>query len=326
MSEPLLKVPAPALDEEILVFTSGGHRLPGILSRPARPRAGAPGVLLLSPGLKHRVGPHRLHHKLARFFTERGLFVYRFDFHGTGDAEGALFSDEVPVLHEAVQNGHFAENAADAVAAFCKASGVGQVIACGLCGGAITGLYAAERDPRVTGLIGFQLPVKVLDQGADFADQISGEFSDFILTLYLRKLVSPSAWRNFFAGKSEYRLIWKTATRRLGRLVGRRAPAPPAVAKREIPAGMNRNFLRAYDAVESRLAMLWIYSEQERARYDFEGDFEQVCLAGRAKPYAKVVIPESNHEFAPDAAQQRLLAVIDDWLTATIGTREGTGA
>ncbi|MBM4117230.1 hypothetical protein FJ251_05710 [bacterium] len=324
MSEPLLKTPAPALDEEILVFTSGGHRLPGILSRPAQPRAGAPGVLLCSPGLKHRVGPHRLHLKLARFFTERGLFVYRFDFHGTGDAEGTLFSDEVPVLHEAVQNGHFAENATDAVAAFCAASGVREVIACGLCGGAITGLYAAERDPRVTGLIGFQLPVKVLDQEADFADQISGEYSDFILTLYLKKLVNPAAWRNFFSGKSEYRLIWKTATRRLGRLTGRRAPAP--AAKREIPAGMNRNFLRAYDAVERRLAMLWIYSEQERARYDFEGDFEQVCLAGRTKPYTKVVIPESNHEFAPDAAQQRLLEVIDAWLTATLGAREGTGA
>jgi hypothetical protein len=96
--------------------------------------------------------------------------------------------------------------------------------------------------------------------------------------------------------------------------------------KREIPAGMNRNFLRAYDAVEQRLAMLWIYSEQERARYDFEGDFEQVCLAGRERPYAKVVIPESNHEFAPDAAQRALFAAIDAWLAATFGTREGTGA
>jgi len=317
--------PTRSLNDEIVPFTSGGHRLPGILSRPARPLAGAPGVLLLSPGLKHRVGPHRLHLKLARFFTERGLAVFRFDFHGTGDAEGELFSDEVPVLHEAVQNGHFAENAADAVAAFCAASGVTRVIACGLCGGAITGLYAAERDPRVVGLIGFQLPVKVLDQQADFADQISGEFSDFILTLYLKKLVSPAAWRKFLGGRSEYRLIWKTATRRLGRLVGRRAPAAPA-ARREIPGGMNRNFLRAYDAVEPRLAMLWIYSEQERARYDFEGDFEQICLAGRARPYTKVVIPESNHEFAPDAAQQQLLASIDAWLAATIGTREGTGA
>lgn len=325
MNPSLLTSPTRALDEEVVLFTSGGHRLPGILSRPPRPLPGAPGVLLLSPGLKHRVGPHRLHLKLARFFTDRGLAVFRFDFHGTGDAEGELFSDEVPVLHEAVQNGHFAENAADAVAAFCAASGVARVIACGLCGGAITGLFAAERDPRVVGLIGFQLPVKVLDQSADFADQISGEFSDFILMLYLKKLVSPSAWRNFFGGKSEYRLIWKTATRRLGRLVGRRAPAAPA-AKREIPAGMNRNFLRAYEAVATRLAMLWIYSEQERARYDFEGDFEQVWLAGRERPYTKVVIPESNHEFAPDEAQQRLLAAIDTWLAETIGTREGTGA
>jgi pimeloyl-ACP methyl ester carboxylesterase len=330
VSEPLLAVSARALDEEIVLFTSGGHRLPGILSRPARPLAGAPGVLLLSPGLKHRVGPHRLHIKLARFFTERGLAVFRFDFHGTGDAEGELFSDEVPVLHEAVQNGHFAENTLDALGAFCARAGLDRVIACGLCGGAITGLYAAERDPRVVGLIGFQLPVKVLDRQADYADQLSGGYSDFILTLYLKKLVSPAAWRKFLGGKSEYRLIWKTATRRLGRwagrLVGRSTPGVAPAAAGKVPAGMNRHFLRAYTAVAARLAMLWIYSEQEGARYDFEGDFEQVCLAGRERPYTKVVIPESNHEFAPDEAQQRLLAAIDAWLARSFGTREGTGA
>jgi hypothetical protein len=193
------------------------------------------------------------------------------------------------------------------------------VIACGLCGGAITGLYAAERDPRVVGIMGFQLPVKVLDTETDFADQISEEFSDFILTLYLKKLFSPSAWRNFFGGKSEYRLIWKTATRRLGRLFGRGERPPTRTV--EIPKGMNRNFLRAYDAVEKRLAMLWIYSEQERARYDFESDFEQACLAGRDRPYEKVVIGESNHEFAPDDAQAALLAAMVDWLERHYGVR-----
>ena len=321
LNTPQLASGSRALDEEVLVTESGGQRLPGILSRPHAPLAGAPGVLLLSPGLKHRAGPHRLHVKLARRFTALGLPVYRFDFHGTGDAEGTLFSDEVPVLHEAIQNGHFAENAADAVDAFCRAAGIDRVVACGLCGGAITGLYAAERDPRVVGIMGFQLPVKVLDTETDFADQISEEFSDFILTLYLKKLFSPAAWRNFFGGKSEYRLIWKTATRRLGRLLGKKdSPAPKAV---EIPKGMNRNFLRAYDAVERRLAMLWIYSEQERARYDFESDFEQTCLAGRERPYEKVVIPESNHEFAPDAAQATLQATMVDWLGRHYGARAG---
>lgn len=316
MSPTLTGAPSFPLQEEILCAESRGHRLPGILSRPARVLPGAPGVFLLSPGLKHRVGPHRLHLKLARLFTGLGLPVYRFDFHGTGDAEGELFDVSVPVLHEAIQNGHFLADAQAALTSFCERAGLERVVACGLCGGAITGLYAAEADSRVEGIIGFQLPVKVLDQEIDYADQISGEYSDFILTLYLKKLFNAGAWRNFFTGKSEYSLIWKTATRRLSRLLGGERAGS---GKREIPRGMNLNFLRAYDAVAGRVKMQWIYSEQERARYDFEDDFEQCCLAGLDRPYEKLVIPASNHEFAPDAAQQTLFAAIRDWMLRHYG-------
>jgi uncharacterized protein len=297
------------LEEEILCFESEGNRLPGILSRPERPLPGGPGIVIMSPGLKHRVGPHRLALKLARLFTELGLPVLRFDFHGTGDAEGELASLSVPVLHESIQNGYFASDASNAVAALCEATGVERVVTCGLCGGAITGLYAAEADSRVDGIIGFQLPVKVLDLEADYADQISSEYSDFILTLYLKKIFKPEAWKNFLSGKSEYSLIWKTATRCVYRLLhgGRGREV-------EIPEGMNLNFLRAYDAVAGRVKMQWIYSVEERARYDFEGDFEKVCLAGKERPYDKVVLPDANHEFAPDEAQARLFDEIRAWL------------
>ncbi len=305
------------LNEEVLPFESDGNRLPGILSRPERPLPGGPGVVIMSPGLKHRVGPHRMTIKLARLFVELGLPVLRFDFHGTGDAEGELDDRSVPILHEAIQNGLFATDAREAVATLCEATGLDRVIVCGLCGGAITGLYAAELDSRVDGLIGFQLPVKVLDLEADYADQISSGYSDFILTLYLKKIFRPEAWKNFLSGKSEYTLIWKTATRRLARLLGLGKDAGAG-----IPEGMNLNFLRAYDAIAGRVKMQWIYSEEELTRHDFEGDFEEICLDGRDRPYDKVVLPDANHEFAPDLAQAALFAEIAAWLKRNYGTGE----
>ena len=80
----------PVLDERTLVFECGGRRLVGILTEPARRDPKLPGALLLSPGLKHRVGPHRLHLKLARLYAGLGMPVFRFDYHGTGDSEGEL--------------------------------------------------------------------------------------------------------------------------------------------------------------------------------------------------------------------------------------------
>ncbi len=296
--------------EEALHFNSGANRLLGILSLPEETDGSGTGVLLLSPGLKHRVGPHGLHRKLAHLFVERGLPVFRFDFHGTGDSEGELPAEGVPELHEMIQTGFFTDDALAAVQVFCERAGLTDVITCGLCGGAISGVFLATREPRGSGIIGFQLPVKMIDQEQDYADQISGEFSDFILGLYLKKLLRPAAWKNFFSGKSEYSLIWKTARRRFLQLFGRgNTNSSP-----QIPAGMNRPFLAAYDAIEGKVGMCWIYSEQERARYDFEGDFEGACLAGRPRPYEKTVIPDANHEFAPNDAQERLLETIADWL------------
>ncbi|MCP4545714.1 MAG: hypothetical protein GY835_04495 [bacterium] len=313
-------VPALNLAERIVTFESDGVRLPGIVTSPTATGPDKLGLLLLSPGLKHRVGPHRLHLKLARFAATRGLHVFRFDFHGTGDAEGELPGREVPDLHERIQNGFFKGDAVNALRAFKEETGVERVIACGLCGGAITALYLADADSMVDGIIGFQLPVKVLDQESDFADQISEEYSDFILMLYLKKLFNPDAWRNFFTGKSEYGLIRKTITRRLGRLFG---AGGREGGERSIPEGINRIFLQAYDNVAGRVKMLWIYSEQERARYDFESEFEKCCLAGSERPYTKRIIEGSNHEMAPDDAQEHLFALIDDWLEHEYGTRPG---
>ena len=307
--------------EEAIRFESGGNALVGVLSIPDVRDGSGEGVLLLSPGLKHRVGPHRLHNKLARLFAERGLPVFRFDFHGTGDSEGELPAQDVPELHEMIQTGYFKGDCLAALEIFCERAGIDSVIACGLCGGAISGVFLAAADARVSAIVGFQLPVKLIDQGEDFADQISGEFSDFILSLYIRKLFKASAWKNFFGGKSEYSLIWKTALRRVTRLLRIGGGGPRA----SVPPGFNRPFLSAYEEIAGRVEMCWIYSERERARYDFESDFEGACLIGKPRPYEKHLIAGSNHEFAPDEAQVELFEIIARWLSRRGGNMRRVG-
>jgi hypothetical protein len=173
----------------------------------------------------------------------------------------------------------------------------------------------------VEAVIGFQLPVKKIDLERDFAERIDDDFSDHIFRRYVTRLLRPESWRKFLSGRSEYGLIWKTAIRRLAGLAGlRRGPALDAAG---IPEGMNSTFLAAWERIAGRVRLLWVYSEIEGARYDFERVFEQVCLAGRDRPYEKVVLSDSNHEFAPDTAQESLLAAIDDWLARHYGAAAG---
>ena len=76
--------------EPVIFPNAAGQRLFGMLHSPAVNRAKDMAVLLLSPGIKGRIAPHRLYIKLARQLCDAGFTVVRFDFYGLGDAEGEL--------------------------------------------------------------------------------------------------------------------------------------------------------------------------------------------------------------------------------------------
>jgi len=84
-----------------------GFRLFGILHQPDRPREPGLGILLLSPGVKMRVAPHRLYNKMAAGLAALGYPVLRFDFHGLGDSEGDASETNLADLYRATQQGRY---------------------------------------------------------------------------------------------------------------------------------------------------------------------------------------------------------------------------
>src|SRR5690349_11887341 len=76
------------LSEEPLRFGCGG-RMFGILTLPAKiacVERNLPVFVFLSAGLLHRVGPFRLHVRLARELARMGFTSLRVDLAGTGDS------------------------------------------------------------------------------------------------------------------------------------------------------------------------------------------------------------------------------------------------
>ena len=67
-----------------------GLKLFGIYHEPENQVRRDTAILLLSPGVKMRVAPHRLYNKMAEQFVTMGFPVFRFDFYGLGDAEGEI--------------------------------------------------------------------------------------------------------------------------------------------------------------------------------------------------------------------------------------------
>ena len=81
--------------------------LRGILHEPDASVALGVCVLLLSPGIKGRVGPHRLYLKIAARLAPLGFHVLRFDYHGLGDSEGEISELVLVDMYNTIHGGRY---------------------------------------------------------------------------------------------------------------------------------------------------------------------------------------------------------------------------
>jgi hypothetical protein len=123
------------LTEEPLHLGEGG-RVFGILTRPRSAVASDTSrtvFVFLSAGLLHRVGPSRLHVRLARELASLGFSSLRVDFAGKGDSVAADFSD----IQEGIRS-HLGES---------------KLVIAGLCSGADNAIRLAITNDNVLGMI-----------------------------------------------------------------------------------------------------------------------------------------------------------------------------
>ena len=96
---------------------------------------------------------------MARKLNEMGYYIMTFDPSGIGDSEGA-FEEKLVIEHNFdIEMGRHSEDTEDAVKYFLEKFQLEEVVIYGLCGGAISGLFASQSMPNVTGLILLGIPV-----------------------------------------------------------------------------------------------------------------------------------------------------------------------
>ena len=103
------------------------------------------GVLLLTAGLDHHVGPNRIYVKLARRLAAMGCVVFRFGFSGTGDSGPRR--DKLPASQSVIDETQLAMDYLE------RLMGVKWFILIGLCSGAIAAFRVAVADSRVRGAV-----------------------------------------------------------------------------------------------------------------------------------------------------------------------------
>lgn len=74
--------------QKMITIRSGKNSLSGALHLPKYKKETIPLLIFVHGFVGSKVGEHRLFVKAARYFTERGYGVFRFDFSGCGESDG----------------------------------------------------------------------------------------------------------------------------------------------------------------------------------------------------------------------------------------------
>ncbi len=295
-----------------------GLLLHGTLHTPSgdAPR-GRPAVVLMSPGVKMRVGPGRLYVPITDLLTARGHTVLRFDFFGLGDSEGELPEAMLVDVYGQTEVGRFAADA-EAALRWLRARGHDRFIVGGLCGGAVTALYGAVRDPGVEALISIGMTVTIASDAVRPASQLTMADLEERRRGYLRRLTDPAAWWRLLTFQSEFGVILRSFLGRRARpAAGAGEAAAPALTPEQL-ANVNPLFPPAFFAfLERGGRALMLFGEKDRVFSEYQEKFVALHagrLARHADQVTQHVVPGANHVMSRGDWQAEMLDVMGRWL------------
>lgn len=301
--------------KEDILLCGNTQSLVGILTTPGTPvdNTELPVVILLNAGLIHRVGPNRIYVKIARALAAQGFRVLRLDLSGIGESMPRV--DNLPTQQRVVAD------VRDAMDTLARTHGAQRFILMGHCAGAIFSLLLASQEPRVTAAALIN-PEGGNDDWKEFDRQ--RKEATYYANFYGRAaLMNPERLRRLLTGKADYRTIahniFKFVLRnRLAALAFRvRARLtrhiPAAAANDTDEQAQARAILRA---AGERVPLLFIHTEgstgYEHLRTVAGDEIDRLSAAGRVQV---TTIPETDHIYTLLASQQRLVEVIQGWIT-----------
>ncbi len=288
-----------------MVLLGRDRSLVGILTDPQLPPRGEgaghavttdrgyPAVLILNAGFIHRIGPNRLHVRLARRLSKLGFPVLRFDFSGIGDSPPSRTA--IPFDRRAL------DEAREAMDFLQRTCGAQSFIPVGICSGADVGFAVAQADDRVIGAILINGGVF----GLEIPDKTLREAERRIMARYYRsRLWDLKSWARLMRGRSNLEAIRQMVVRFF-----RKRSIALGVAGSSDPDSSALHRLK-----DRGVEVLAVYSEGSIA-----WDILHLSLgidAITAFDNVRLEYVEScDHVFTPLWAQTRLLDLIAGWAT-----------
>jgi hypothetical protein len=278
-------------------------------------------IILLSPGIKSRVAPHRLYVKMAEKFSAMGFYVLRIDPEGLGDSEGEIEYNFVADVYCSLELGRLINDTISAMNWMENEYNLKRFILSGLCGGAITGLLTAAFDSRVDSLLGLGLTSILASDNIDTSHYITrGELYD-LRDGYLKKIFRPSSWLRFLTLKSDYKLLFKALILPAKSILNKYHKTENNCVNlnpRQEKSNLNPHFPAAFARMASKNKMLLIFSERDRLYWEFKEKYMDIYgqeLNDYMVNMEIKIVKDANHIFSFKEWQEKMLQISCNWLS-----------
>lgn len=275
-------MPDHVLKEVPLQFGEGG-RLFGILTLPSMPSHNAqalPVFVFLSAGLLHRVGPSRLHVRLARELAKIGFSSLRVDLAGTGDSPGR------PGL---TNQQSVAADYKEIVRVLESRLGRLPLVLAGLCSGADNAIRLTPKDPRVAGMVLFD-PICFPDDG-------------FRVRAVFMKYTNPARYIAWL--KSRFKVLTTP--------LGEREEDVDPLTFRDLPT---REQLRAaFESIREREGrVLSVFTQYALQYYNRAGQLGRILdVEGYQQFCTELFWPQAQHTYPLELHRRQLMDEIKTW-------------
>ncbi len=258
----------------------------------------APAVILLNTGGGHHVGPHRLYVPLARQWAARGHFVLRFDLRGIGDSAHAAGSEANIAYPEKML-----DDARDAIALVRKEAPGRKIIVAGLCSGGWLAFQAARYDLGVDAVVSVNPPLYLRDGDAQWLR------NERTLGRYQQAMRDPSKWVKALRGEASYAAFTRVAARAL---TGQVAVRARGILGDQLPDGLANDLCAIADR---RIRSLFVFSRGDNGLTYFQSQSSAALKRPQVRAFVRhLVVDGAGHTFRPFAAQQRLAALLTEFV------------
>jgi pimeloyl-ACP methyl ester carboxylesterase len=300
-------------DELMEIQGEDGLMRRGVVTFPDNPRRSRVGMLLLPAGLKYRAGPHLFYVKLARALARKGYTTLRYDPLGIGESDGCLESGPTKSLWQTVEQGRYVGDCLMAMDYMHRQLGLEQVVAGGICGGAVTAVLAAYQSKQeLSGVCSINIAVSKSIPVMVTEPMMGRARIDHYFNAYMKKLASPAAWHRLLNLESNLHAIGRTiiakASRPFLKNVSERMLADPRINHLVVAAV---DYLR-----KEKFSHLLLFSGNDNRWLEFEDLVIDSCYQGNfANEFSRVVvIDHANHELQLAVWQDQAIDTIGKWM------------